>query len=275
MADDINPARFRKVVAIIAPPRSGTTIVTAALSVHSDVQAVFEPWNANKGRIDSAESMTFDDFVRTFVPAEPGGSVLVIKETATHLRYIDRVRELIDSAPVTTSRHLVLILRNPFHAFLSEVQARREWWGAVDLEIDVATFSLWAKRMLPSCRRMADVAESHHGLILSYDSFSRDINGMQALTRMIGLEPERAQLEFEKHVDRQSVRGDLHVSNEPRPISPRSIDRREDELAVVVDRLARAPEYPAIERLAAAFAALPSLSFARQQPGLLAAMRGG
>jgi hypothetical protein len=274
LGDDKIPARFRKLVAIIAPPRSGTTVITAALSVHSDVVAVFEPWNANKERIDSAQSMAFDAFVATFVPAGRPGSVLVVKETATYLRYVDRVRDLIDSAPPETTRHLVVILRNPFHAFLSEVQARREWWGAVDLEIDAQTFSLWAKRMLTSCRRLADLAETYNGLLLGYDAFGRDINGMQALTRMVGLEPERAQFEFEKHLDRSSVRGDLHVSNEPRPISPRSIDRRDNELAEVVDRFSAAPEYPAIQRLAEAFTALPSLSFARQQPAILGAMKG-
>ncbi|WP_404713056.1 hypothetical protein [Sphingomonas sp. MMS24-J13] len=275
MADDNPPDRFRKLVAIIAPPRSGTTVVTAALSVHSDVVAVFEPWNANMERIDSTCGMTFDGFVETFVPAGRPGSVLVVKETATYLRYIDRIEELVDGAPPTVTRHLVVILRNPFHAFLSEVQARREWWGAADLEIDAQTFALWAKRMLSSCRRIADLAESQKALLLGYDAFGRDINGMQALTRMVGLEPERAQFEFEKHLDRSSVRGDLHVSSEPRPISPRSIDRREIELASVVDRFSATPEYPAIVRLAEAFATLPSLSFARQQPAILSAMRGG
>lgn len=261
-------------MAIIAPPRSGTTVITAALSVHSDVVAVFEPWNANKGRVDSAESMDFAQFVATFVADERAGAVLVVKETATHLRYMSRIEELLDSAPANVARQMIVILRNPFHVFLSEVQARREWWGAVDLEIDAQTFSRWAQRMLQSCRRIAGLARDHNALLLDYDAFSRDITGMQALTRMIGLEPERAQLEFEKHLDLSVVRGDIRVANEPRPISPRSIDRRDDELAAVMHLFFATPEYAAIERLAQAFAILPGLSFFRQQTALIAVMRG-
>ena len=271
--DALLDQRFRALVAIIAPPRSGTTIVTAALSVHSDVLAIFEPWNANARRVDSAASMTFDEFVATFVPPRKPGSVLVVKETATYLHYVDRVDELLDTAPARLTRRLVMILRNPFHVFLSEVQARREWWGAEDLAIDAETFSRWAQRMLHSCRRLADLAVKHDGLLLSYDAFSRFPEGVNALTRMIGLEHEPAQDAFEQHLDRSAVRGDLRVSTAPQPISSRSIDHRDEELAGTIDLFAHADEYAAIERLAQAFASLPSLSRAREQRAVTQAMQ--
>jgi hypothetical protein len=265
--------RFTKLVAIVAPPRSGTTVVTAALSVHSDVLAVYEPWNDNKSRIDSTNSMMFADFVRNFVPAGKPGSILLVKETATHLHYIRRVAELLATAPSSVDRQSIVILRNPFHVFLSEVQARREWWGAEDLQIDAVTFSRWAQRMLESCHVIAGVASENDSLLLSYDAFSRDESGVQDLTRIIGLEPEPAQAEFERHLDRSAVRGDIRVSNEPRPISARSVDYRDQELAKVIDLFSGTPEFAAIERLALAFASLPSLSRSLQRPDTIAAMR--
>lgn len=265
--------RFSKLVAIVAPPRSGTTIVTAALSVHSDILAVYEPWNDNKRRVDSADSMHFSDFVDSFVPMGKSGSVLLVKETATHLHYVRRVAEILDTVPSGIDRHSIVILRNPFHVFLSEVQARREWWGAEDLEINADTFSRWAQRMLESCHVIAGLAADHDSLLLSYDAFSRDSDGVALLTRAIGLVPESVQGEFERHLDRSVVRGDIRVSSEPRPISPRSVDYRDRELANVVDLFANAPEFGAIEQLALAFSSLPSLSSAGQRLDIIAAMR--
>jgi hypothetical protein len=153
------------------------------------------------------------------------------------------------------------------------VQARREWWGAEDLQIDAETFSRWAQRMLESCHVIAAMAADHDSLLLSYDAFSRGANNVQVLTQAIGLEPEPAQAEFERHLDRSLVRGDIRVSNEPRAISPRSIEHREQELARVIDLFSGAPEFAAIERLAEAFAQLPSLSLACQRQDILTAMR--
>jgi hypothetical protein len=265
--------RFTKLVTIIAPPRSGTTVVTAALSVHSDVLAIYEPWNDNKRRIDSANGMNFTDFVENFVPADKPGSVLLVKETATHLHYVRRVAELLDTAPPTVDRQSIVILRNPFHVFLSEVQARREWWGAEDLQIDADTFSRWAQRMLESCHVIAGMAADHDSFLLYYDAFSRGENAVQLLTQAIGLEPEAAQAEFERHLDRSVVRGDIRVSNEPRAISARSVEHREQELAGVIDRFSGTPEFGAIDRLARVFALLPSLSRAGERQDVIAAMR--
>ena len=269
---DIRPA-IQKLIAIVAPPRSGSTVVTAALSVHSDVFAIYEPWNGNKNRLNDDEKMPFDDFMDHFYkPASPK-SALLVKETATYINYIYRIADLLDTAPDTVDSRLIVIVRNPFHVFLSEVQARREWWGVEDLTVDKATFSLWAGRMLESCRVIARIAARRDSLLLSYDAFCREAGAVERLTRMLGIRPDEKQASFEKHLDRSLVRGDMRVSQDPRPISPRSIDYRDQELANVMQLFSDAPQFAAINRLAETFAALPSLCRLRLRPDIVTALQ--
>lgn len=266
-------SRFSKVVAIVAPPRSGTTIVTAALSVHSRVLAIYEPWNDNKARVDIRQPMDYAGFVRNFVPAGKPGSVLLVKETATDLHYLSRVEELLDTAPPAVDPHLIVILRNPFHVFLSEVQARREWWGAGDLQLDGATFSRWASRTLKSFRVMARMALDRDALLVSYERFTRDPHAVASLTRALGLEPEPAQAEFEKHLDRAAVRGDNRVAREPNAISDRSVEHRAAEFARLAAELERSPDYLVMRGLQVEFERLATLSLASRSTNLLEMMR--
>jgi hypothetical protein len=259
-------------IAVVGAPRSGTTLVTASLSVHSQVATLYEPWNANQARIDVSSSLTFNDFLAAFAARTAPRPVLLVKETATDLRYLNHVDGLLTGVPPPIGSHLVITLRNPFHIFLSEVQARREWWGEQELEVDQETFSRWATRMLESCRLLAAMARRHDAILLSYEAFCRNPAILQRLTGMVGLAFEQPQGEFEKHVNRAIVRGDNRVAKEPQAISSQSTDSRRTEFQTFVRQLSLAPSYPVIARLQKMISALPPLAIASAHLDALEAM---
>ena len=259
-------------IAVVGAPRSGTTVVTAALGVHSRVASIYEPWNANQSRIDVSRPATFTEFLTNFAARTEPRPVLLVKETATDLRYLLRIDELLSEAPQPIGSQLVITLRNPFHVFLSEVQARREWWGEDDLQLDEPTFSRWASRMLASGKLLTDMARRHDAILLSYEAFSRNPAILQRLTRMLGLDFERHQAEFDKHVNRAIVRGDNRVAKEPRPITPRSTEFRRNEFQGIASQLSGSPQYPKIARLQKMIAALPPIAVASAHLDSLEAM---
>lgn len=259
-----------KLVAIVGLPRSGTTVVTAILSVHSEVASLYEPWNANKATVKASDPMGFDAFVQTFVTRKmQAKSVLVVKETATDPDYITRVGELLETAPASMTRELIIPLRNPFHVFLSEVQARREWWGATDLRVGPETFDLWARRTLQGLRLLAKMARNHDALLLSYERFSADRAMVDELTRAIKLTPEPDQLEFERHLNQSAVRGDLNVAQSPRSLTASSVEHRAHEFETARSLVESSAEFAAISRVAELLEEFPALSRAREHGALI------
>lgn len=243
--------------------------MTAVLDVHSRVFGVYEPWNANRETYDSLASPDYADFLRRFTKAaDPEADTLLVKETATLSRYIDRMADLLRASDASR-RSLVLILRNPLHVFLSEVQARQEWWGAPDLRINAKSFSDWASRTLDALRRLAALAMEFDALILSYERFAGSLRGINALTQAVGLVPEPAQRAFEKHLDRSKVRGDNNVGTSPKAVSSASVQQRAREFEAARPLVENTPEYLRVKGLGDLFATLPLLSRARQSPELI------
>lgn len=165
-------------------------------------------------------------FLEQFSVQVHANDILLVKETTTDHRYLDRLNDLLTSVPDPIMRDLVVILRNPFHTFQSEVQARREWWGEGALEITCALFDEWAERSLANMRRLALMACRYDALIVSYERFVRKETAIQELMHALGITMEQAQLEYEKHVNTRDVRGDIGLASKPRPLQADSIERR-------------------------------------------------
>lgn len=265
---------FDRLIGIIALPRSGTTVATAVLDVHSDVMGFYEPWNDARERVDAREPVTLGDFMARYVPGPHAERTLLVKETTTNPAYIDRVADLLRTAE-GVERRLVVILRNPLHVFLSEMQARQRWWGSPDLRIGADTFAAWAQRTIDGLRQLARTAREFDGLFLSYEKLTADPEmGVVALTRALGLRPQPAQLAFERHFDRSKVRGDNNVVHAPKPLSTDSVAQRGRELDEVLPLIRGAEGFERIRELGALFAGLPLLTSAAERPDVVAELTG-
>jgi hypothetical protein len=244
------PAAPGRLVCLLGAPRSGTTMLAASLAVSPGVAAVYEPFNRDDDdRWKSGGRMTLPRFLADYrVP--PGSRALLVKETCKSWQMIDRIDQLLDSVEAPVGRHCILILRNPFHCLLSELQGRREWWGERDLVLNHAEFDIWAEKTLTGLVRMLSVIIRTRGTCISYAQLSRNPQLVRAVTEAAGLEYVAEQLSFHEHINPKMIHGDPSLIHNPRPIGAGSETKREEELLRVRELVAGAQFYPAVERIA-------------------------
>jgi SAM-dependent methyltransferase len=215
------------VVGLIAPPRSGTTLLTSMFAVHSDFDAIYEPWNGDALKPDSEASL---ESILALTDRESRKRSLFVKETGTKLEYIDKIAGLLDTLPPAVKHHLVLLVRNPAHTFSSEIERRQQWWGASDLTFDQREFEVWCSKTQATIRRALKHVTRQGGIVMSYDALvAAPKKVLGQLSTQLGVTPEPAQLSYEKHLDRSKVRGDLNVTRAPAPITGSFSAKRKDQ----------------------------------------------
>lgn len=249
----VGPA-LSAVVALVALPRSGTTLLSAMLSVHSRVNSVYEPWNTSKKKtIPSPVSLM--DFFKVF-PTDMGGKdVLLVKETATELRYLKEISAFLDTVNAPFDRSLIFLIRNPWHIFLSEVEARKKWWGEADLALTPDLFDRWAQRTLHGLQFMKSMVRRFGGIGVSYEALVSDPEPVvRRLMRDLSLPFEAAQLNYEQYVQKGAVRGDVGLATDPKPVSDNSVANRAREHASLADEIKGSQFAARIELVATLFA---------------------
>jgi hypothetical protein len=246
-----------QVIGLIGLPRSGTTVITSFLAVHSEINAVYEPWNASKNDETSCRVRTIDGFVRHFAPEMEGKTTLLIKETSTRRDYPEALGDVLETVRPPLKRRLIVPLRNPFHVFLSEYEARRKWHGDADLALSAMVFDQWAEKTLRSMKLIAQMARRFGALFLSYECFVEKLPVRMALMAELGLTYEPAQHAYERHVRRGALRGDRSICKNPGPISVEPRERRTLEAAQVQPVISSANRYMEILRLAKLTSAWP------------------
>jgi hypothetical protein len=251
-----------QVIGLIGLPRSGTTVITSFLAVHSEINAVYEPWNASKNDETSCRVRTIDGFVRRFAPALNGKTTLLIKETSTRPNYPEALGDVLETVRPPLKRRLIVPLRNPFHVFLSECEARRKWHGHADLALSAMVFDQWAERTLRSMKLIAQMARRFGALFLSYECFVEKPPVRVALMSELGLPYEPVQDAYERHVRRRGLRGDRSISKNPAPISIEPVERRTVEATQVEPVISSANRYTEILRIAKLTSAWPETGIA-------------
>lgn len=206
-----------KLCALIALPRSGTTMLTSVFAVHSNCEAVYEPWNAK--RVSGEAESRIEIIAKVERLPSLSGKMLFVKETAAFQGSIPGLRKLYESAPFPVEKHMLMLLRQPEHTFLSEIERRKEWWKD-DVTVNAATFDNWAEKSRLALRLMLDFGSASSGTAVLLEDFAaRPAELLGQLAQRIGFTVEREQLEYEKHVDKRRVRGDLNVSENPSKIA--------------------------------------------------------
>jgi hypothetical protein len=252
------------VIGLAALPRSGTTLLTSILGVHSRICPIYEPWNATKEKRSIQDHASLQEFIDQAKPNLANRDVLLVKETTTHPRYLQNLEFLLGSAAESCTVNLMILVRTPLHVFTSEVQARREWWGHENVQISKDEFGLWAEKTLRNLRLLDRVADFFNALLVSYDAMVLRQDLIGSLMKELDLSLESQQLEYERHVDRKLVRGDIGLASNPKPISKESMSRRQGEMAAVRDLIESHPLFPVIQRHADAVAAIERKGIVRR-----------
>ena len=91
--------QLKQIISLLGIPRSGTTLVTSFLAVHSRIFAIYEPWNADSHDKPAPEIVTFSDFMRAFGRKVKGKPILLIKQAISepyHAENLSGVLETIE-----------------------------------------------------------------------------------------------------------------------------------------------------------------------------------
>jgi ubiquinone/menaquinone biosynthesis C-methylase UbiE len=217
---------LKKIIGAVALPRSGTTVLTAIMSVHSNIKTVYEPWNANKDK-KLPEAVTIDNFFDVFLTDRQNKEYLFIKETATRLEYIGKMAGLLRSVGPPMERQMIWLLRNPLHVFLSELEARQLWWGEAQLECSLDVFDRWSERTVAALRLLLRTGSEFNAILLSYERLvTKKEETIRSVMDLLQMPFEEEQLRFEAYVKKNEVRGDINVSTAPKEVSPASMERR-------------------------------------------------
>jgi SAM-dependent methyltransferase len=269
--------RLRRVIGLVGLARSGTTLLSSILGVHSAIAAVYEPFNANKKRA-LPPRIGIGEFFDAFPTPMQGKEILLVKETGTEIAFLDRVAELLRSAAPPVGTDLILLLRNPLHAYLSMLEAHKRWWGGAH-EITAETFRAWARHNLLALARLLDMGREFNALIVSYEALvAAKERLVPEIMRQLGPEFEERQLSFEKYVDKRQVRGDITIATAPFAISNERVVQRGEELTAVRQHLAETPAYSRVSEIADLISTFANTGIARfDSPAgqlLVRAMRG-
>jgi len=217
---------LKKLIGAVALPRSGTTVLSAIMSVHSNIKSVYEPWNANKNK-KLPGAVTIGNFFDVFPTNLQRKEYLFVKETATRLEYVRKLAGLLRSAGPPIERQMIWLLRNPLHVFLSEVEARQLWWGEAQLECSLEVFDQWAGRTVAALLVLLRTAGEFNAIILSYERLvTKKEATIRSVMELLQIPFEEEQLRFEAYVKRNEVRGDINVATAPKEVGPASMERR-------------------------------------------------
>jgi hypothetical protein len=224
------------IIGILGLPRSGTTMFGAVFDAHPDVVTLYEPWNSDAEDVAAQvksiqEENTLDFLFNLALGINPTARVLVIKETATQPEYVTKLLALMDDAGSVLSSQLILLLRNPIHCFLSEVDARRRWWGDPSTDVTVAFFLEWASSRLPALGEMATSIRLRGGGVVFYDTLvtQPDIS-FNIVMREFGIPFCSGQLLINQNTDLSRIRGDMSLTETPRNVESASVNKRRLEV---------------------------------------------
>jgi hypothetical protein len=241
-----------KLCTMLALPRSGTTLLTSMFAVHSEVVASYEPWNSKVLKTDNPS----DSNIRVLATREKlpslAGKILFVKETAANPDYIRAIRRLHEQAPYPIERHAIFLLRDPDHTLLSEVERRNEWWGD-KVSLGSEFIVNWSRGRGRAIEQILDFVRSAGGVIVAFEEVAaRPEAIMRELADRIGFCFEREQVDYEKHMGKLNVRGDLNVSRNPERIDlSRALTRTEkiDQLQAMISETPAADWFEACRAL--------------------------
>jgi hypothetical protein len=230
--------RINRVIGVLGIPRSGTTMFTAVLDAHSDIVSIYEPWNVQKSSTATRRSaITSASLLDEAERQDHEATALLIKETGLDPAYGKNLAAILAEAAPPLSHHLLILLRNPFHCFLSEVEGRRKWWGEANLEVNEVLFDRWAQRSLASLSQMMKLGERCPGAIVFYEACaSNPLPTFSRIMEILGLEFSPKQLRISENIDVSRIRGDLSLVENARDVADASISKRRRELEQIVTK---------------------------------------
>lgn len=233
------------VIGVAGMPRSGTTLIHTAIANHSLVDGLVEPYQTR--RADEYAETDVERLLADHGIAPDPERTLVVKETTTRVANVRLLTGLLENARrKNIYTGLILILRSPFAAYISQVEASNTMWGQKKLtEFSDETFLGFVRGSRNGLEHLVRHARSQHFRLISYERFCADpANELARLIALVPLRLEPTQL--------QSSRAPESGAGDPkayRNFGTFKATSRDDEIAIVKERFARHPAFPLFEAL--------------------------
>lgn len=187
----------KSVIGVIGPPRSGTTLVANSLISHSQASGIIEPYQVRRDEnYSETDPMRVISDFKVNVSTFPN---IFIKETTTRAKNVESIFKLLENAKergIYTG--LIIILRNPYEAYLSQVEASSKIWKQKRMTtISENTFDVFSMALLGGLRRICKHARAQHFRLVSYEGFcASPETELSRLMALVPLKLEKPQLNF-------------------------------------------------------------------------------
>eukprot|EP01031_Cornospumella_fuschlensis_P045069 gene45069-55129_t len=205
-------------IGLLGPPRSGTTLIAHAMMAHPEATGLIEPYQVRRegGYAQTDPAALLRDF-RLDLTATPH---VFVKETTTREANVIHLLELLRTAQAQgIYTGLVVILRCPFSAYLSQIEASR---------------TLWKNKLFTEAR-------AQHFRIVSYEAFCA--RPEVELARLMALVPLRLDARQLRFTPPEKISG----GGDPKTLAKAGsivMESREAEADAVRERFAQHPGTP-------------------------------
>jgi len=228
-------------IGLLGPPRSGTTLIAHAMMAHPEATGLIEPYQVRRegGYAQTDPAGLMRDFGLD-LNATPH---VFVKETTTREPNVTHMLDLLATARAQgIYTGLVLILRCPFSAYLSQIEASRTLWkNKLFTEISEETFGIFAGQMRTRLGLICAQARAQHFRLVSYEAFcARPETELARLMALVPLRLDARQLRFTPP-DKVSGGGDPKTLAKAGVIA---VESRGAEADAVRDRFAGHPGTP-------------------------------
>lgn len=159
------------VIGLIGLPRSGTTLIHRMMAAHSRVDGVIEPYQQRRAQNYAVTAL--ERFLADFAIAPDASRALAVKETTTRRVNAQHLFALLEAARgAALYTGLVIILRCPFTAYLSQIEAGRDMWKEKKLtEHSPANFQAFVQSARAGLQTVVSRAREQHFRIVTYERF--------------------------------------------------------------------------------------------------------
>ncbi|MEO1028983.1 MAG: sulfotransferase domain-containing protein [Pseudomonadota bacterium] len=162
------------VLLMIGMPRSGTTLVHSVISNHGQVFGVSEPFQSRREH-DFKETNP-NMLALAFDHSQASPANLCVKETTTRRINVQLSFDLLDmSEREGLFSTVLLLLRNPYESYLSQIEASKKYWNQKKLtEVSSETFTVFGRSTLSGFREISERIRGYTHRVTTYDRFCRD-----------------------------------------------------------------------------------------------------
>lgn len=230
---------MKKLIAIVGLPRSGTTLLTAILDSHPEIECWYEIYSSRCEK-ELPVYNNFHELYKDYIKCHGENifknrsfyskifrlhypfSYFVIKEVNTFPRenqiisgieYVDSFLNNIQNAD-KIDIEIIWLLRDFRHIYLSRVEGLQKWWGEPNFVASSESYSEWVDEAHDGLIKIQDFAKKHKTTCITYDSFVTDFEKtIQLLFQNLGINMSDNVFNYDKIINFEKINGDLNVYN--------------------------------------------------------------